>query len=580
MRNLPEQKLFSTPPNRLTNQSKSSILKFYESVCIFKEKKPIETFFFVIVSLPLTLFIYFWNSFQFSIKFNTKEDKLTHDVNDELIEMKTFQPKISSSNKETTRPCNRRFGCKLNFDFVVPNNPFAKTNRLLTCIIYTAYIHSILNIFKGFDIETSQTFFESLLLKNKTNLTDTDDSSLSIASAEAENFLNKEFFKSGIFGELVSRILYVFTIGIQYYPILLCGELKRKSKLTYFVCCVYSWLMFSYFVLSNELCNCFDEKSPVELITLVIDYFREILMKLFSKGLDSVDSNNYEKAKQMLRKYTNKDLKQILKNKSSGMANNSLFKKFTYLNISDTCDRNEYENENLMLYAIQCLIAVTLSMDFFIVLYKQLKENVSKIYSRSKKTKIMGIESDESFETICIQADLNYTLSRFREKKKYVSSGIELISSNIYRFEKCFRFSKQILTLKTISVVLLICLTIKIVNLTLLTSKIIAFVIDTLLELFFPQVYEDENVSENIKYNTDEFIKCITIACVLTTSVYIIQMLLSIRNHQMTVLKAYSGKFNFYTISCFFCAIPLLFCFFFSYAIHYFSLNDLVLNYF
>jgi len=97
--------------------------------------------------------------------------------------------------------------------------------------------------------------------------------------------------------------------------------------------------------------------------------------------------------------------------------------------------------------------------------------------------------------------------------------------------------------------VLLVCVTIKVTESTPLTSKIIAYVVDTLLELLFPQFYEKENVAENIISFTEAFIESINTACVLTTGIYFIQMLLSIKNHQKTVLNAYSGKclsLNFY----------------------------------
>jgi len=92
--------------------------------------------------MPLTVFLYFWNSFHLERKVK-KASKTIKRYTDET---------------EQNSPEKDGLACKFDFRILVPMNPFAKNNRFLTCIIYAAYIHNITKIFFEFSPPGNQLF--------------------------------------------------------------------------------------------------------------------------------------------------------------------------------------------------------------------------------------------------------------------------------------------------------------------------------------------------------------------------------------------------------------------------------------
>ena len=139
------ESLLNEANNTLSDFKKSSF-RLYSRICHLKSNYLIENYLFVIASLPLSAFIYFWNMFSF--KFKQKEirkvvSKIETNETSELKEMKNKK----TTYKDVKEPVVKYFNCKINFDLTIPNNPFSKTNRLLNCIIYSAYAYTILKIF-------------------------------------------------------------------------------------------------------------------------------------------------------------------------------------------------------------------------------------------------------------------------------------------------------------------------------------------------------------------------------------------------------------------------------------------------
>jgi len=68
--------------------------------------------------------------------------------------------------------------------------------------------------------------------------------------------LNKleDMAERGILMDLLKQICNVIIIGLRYYPVLLCVELKRKSKLCYFVTTLYVLLLFFSYIYMNIFC--------------------------------------------------------------------------------------------------------------------------------------------------------------------------------------------------------------------------------------------------------------------------------------------------------------------------------------
>jgi len=132
----------------------------------------------------------------------------------------------------------------------VPVNPFSKRNRFITAIIYAAYTYNILKIFEYLIVgdkhiqEGSRMLEHAKLLQNHTikNLT-------SVARNKLDNMIER-----GILMDLLKQICNVIIIGLRYYPVLLCVELKRKSKLCYFVTSLYVLLLFFSYIYMNIFC--------------------------------------------------------------------------------------------------------------------------------------------------------------------------------------------------------------------------------------------------------------------------------------------------------------------------------------
>jgi len=158
----------------------------HSNMCKWKKNFLVENYLLMIVSLPLSIFLYVWNW-------------------------------ISSSRKQK----------RLNFDFVVPMNPFSKSNRFITCIIYAAYIHSISKIFE-FSITSASTFnahFNAVNLTQTTTKLPSTLASLTTSSvATAQPLLNDNLIQKlhsfqslsahGILIDLLLRVLNVTKIFV------------------------------------------------------------------------------------------------------------------------------------------------------------------------------------------------------------------------------------------------------------------------------------------------------------------------------------------------------------------------------
>ncbi len=369
--------------------------KFYSWICRLKQKGkkilPFENLIFVLTSLPLTVFIYFWNSFKWF---------------------------------------------KFQMNFVIPNNPFSKSNRLLTCVIYSAYIQSLLKLFDFTSLlDSSSNAFSSNL---------TNDSMYIMI--ESLNSISTR----GILYNLGLIILNVFCVGVQWYPILLCGDLKVKSKLCYFLCIVYTWIMFMYFMASNELCA-IDKIDYDLLVNNIKHYLKETIESI----LNPIFNNE-------------KISKLNIKSKTNEILNNTYLKKFKkafeekklkLTNLTDNFNDISYSNENLMLYTILALIGIILVVDLFKLILKQIiNSKLLGKYLNKSHNKVFELE--EEFKIDRIRSELKYTMNKLNEK----NTSTSLFQRYIYNYTVYFKFSKHFLIIKTISFVLLICLTIFIID--------------------------------------------------------------------------------------------------------------------
>lgn len=145
---------------RHATQFNYKVYTFYTDLCSLKRNFLVENYVFIFFSFPLTIFLYFWNSFHLERKKKSPKKKRVkskkvpiiednaNSSSDEEISPKKLEA-LSSKEKEVSK-INSKGRLGLNFDLklLVPMNPFAKNNRLITCIIYAAYIHNISKIFE------------------------------------------------------------------------------------------------------------------------------------------------------------------------------------------------------------------------------------------------------------------------------------------------------------------------------------------------------------------------------------------------------------------------------------------------
>ena len=325
--------------------------KFSADICKLVESNN-EDYMFVFISLPLTLFIYIYNSFWCSRnhaylckfgKVKVKHNKRTNGdgvifrgQENEYENTKNWKSDASESTsladsiekpaiKESSIVCSKiknllfKFKqnrkdktkrlafccCTCRFDVISPMNPFGKRNRFITAIIYAAYTYNVLKIFENlllgeswYDQTTSaadkiETVKDKISTLNPTNV--------------GSVILNFTSLQRGILTDLLKQVLDVVIIGLRYYPILLCVEMKNKRALCYFFCSLYMWLLFAFHFYTNTFCLFFDSNdndmldisktnSSKNITSFLNQFYNENFKKNFTffklSNFDTLDADN------------------------------------------------------------------------------------------------------------------------------------------------------------------------------------------------------------------------------------------------------------------------------------------------
>jgi hypothetical protein len=291
------------------DSSVANLTTFFNwDLCKMANEQFLEDYFLILFSLSLTIFIYFWNSFKikrshkYFCKFSkvnvrkcrSKNQNMDDDSDDETEANRTFLDSFDTkSNSQRNKRqqakepncCYRMIDWYINFknwlnlgrfrrfvacgmactcgmDFPVPMNPFSKRNRFITGIIYAAYTYNILKIFEhlliGGDqahrlIDHTKSVIKGVNATNISAIVNANFSSLAKDSyRDIADFAKQQ--ERGILMDLLKQICNVFIIGLRYYPVLLCAELKRKSKLCYLLCTIYVASIFAYYLYMNTFC--------------------------------------------------------------------------------------------------------------------------------------------------------------------------------------------------------------------------------------------------------------------------------------------------------------------------------------
>lgn len=165
----------------------------------------------------------------------------------------------------------------------------------------------------------------------------------------------------GILVDLLLKILNVFIIGFHFYPVLLCVEFKRRSKLSFFLCSVYMWLLFIYYVFSNELCK----REEIDMKTVMRSLYSNA--KDFVTGFGISNDLNFSSIAVKVSSFKNKSkiykISDALKNRTS----NFTLKKNLVQRSKETL-----KFEELVFYIILCLIAVNLTVEYILIVLRMI----------------------------------------------------------------------------------------------------------------------------------------------------------------------------------------------------------------
>lgn len=679
-----------------------------------------EEYFSFAIALPLTIFIYIWNSFKCRCTKNCgcglighKKRKIVKKNNDmdDSEDQNCFTRKISKKLKKDPAKSNKQyrsvwryFGsiiglnklrrckifcciCNCGLEFPVPMNPFSKRNRFLTAVIYAAYTYNILKIFeylligeqnfKAVSDARSNFIHAKDFLKNVTANNSFNHHLVVNKSKEifydAKNKLEnaRTYIERGILLDLIKQVCNVFIIGLKYYPVLLCFELKRKSKLCFFLCTLYVWILFIHYLFTNAFCllsisntikdvndrshsnpiyNSFasisdfksDQKNSNEMnfdhpVNFIVGARNIILNQTnssidFQNTSDSTsttattttktitlnlvrfrrDDSGFET--QQLNNYTNnfdQTIEELAKLKSTLFKSNIMYEKFLFYAViclitinttlefiylainairsyrkrknaeksklegpikedavekkSLTLNRSDYgidQNNNNPVYVNLNPNEEPFDDEFMIRDYNQ--NEIIGVVTKNKGNLDLAVErfqadsdlDDYDDDGKKINHELNYARALYnlhRVKQKPKSFLRHLIEKYIYKPKKDFRYSKQFINTHIIAFILLYYLTSIIIR----KSTLIMNLSSNFLILLINYIFKSSSASEansfinNSKTQLNIIVKSlfshitidIVVACSLTTSIYVIQLLLGIRNYQKQVLNAYKGVY-------------------------------------
>jgi len=626
--------------------SKFTIILSYD-ICRLINDQFFEDYILVFISFPLTMFIYLWNAYRCNIdhhnwcrfsKLRIKRNKNLNDTNtssENSVLTDHEATKVISKKKQESRKSiadnlcftfslicrrlklNRMFNlnctmcglmCSCHFTFPVPINPFSKRNRFITAVIYAAYTYNILKIFEYLMIgdqhiqagnrllEESKYLLENVSLSNL-NLTDINKGFQNKYDQVSQTF--NQFSERGILMDLLKQICNVVIIGLRYYPVLLCVELKRKSKLIYFLTTLYVLFLFVSYLYLNIFCllsasaaikeansqynsNFLNEKLNLNFIPTSTAAFGELKMPsnlidnkkkqkkindtIFAPSFQLENSTKIQDLAPLLRNlmhYAKSDkLKTISDNLISIEINTNFSKdtlndKFKFNKseldfVKNTLFLNNIMYEKFLFYAVLCLITLNMMLEFFLLVKKSIYSFIRKLFC------FKDVENEKKISTIenkvnKYKHEINYT------KRIYKPNQINQISYIRYIFEKYiykndpdFRFSKQFINTQIISFILLYYITCIIIRKSKLIVNLSSNILIFLISFIFKTDSESSSFIINSKAQLNTLIKSlfdhisndIVAACCLTSGIYILQLFLGLRNYKKNVLNSYKGIYN------------------------------------
>lgn len=472
--------------------------------------------------------------------------------------------------------------CSCSFKLPVPINPFSKRNRFITAVIYAAYTYNILKIFEYLIVgdkhiqESNRLLERAKLLQNQ---------SISNVTSSLLNNVS-QFSERGILMDLLKQICNVIIIGLRYYPVLLCVELKRKSKFCYFITSLYVLLLFFSYVYMNIFCllsasnaikdanlqydnslgNKFSNlgsaysqakifrsmphsssavKNNSIILTTIMPQTRAYFQ--MKRSVVSINVPSYNKQNRFLL-----PVQQLQSNQSSGKTqtwSKMNFNNTDFESIKKSLFANNIMYEKFLFYAVLCLITFNIVFDFLQLMWQSIQRQCCR-HDSSSKTSLKPKRKS------LYKRELNYTKNILKINKliKPISFMRHLFEKYIYKNRPDFRFPKQFINTQIIAFVLLYYITCIIIR----KSQLIVNLSSNLLILLINFIFQSSSDSESssfvmnsraqlnvlVKSLFDHIGTDIIIACSLTSAIYLVQLFLGIRNYQRHVLNALKGVYT------------------------------------
>ncbi|CAF0764307.1 unnamed protein product [Brachionus calyciflorus] len=488
----PEKSIDKDRISKLTNI-------FSIDICKVMNSEFMEDYVLIFSSLSLTLFIYFWNSFKFF-----KQDEFCECQNN--YDLKRLSQRASKLlNSKNLSLFGYRFF--FSFEFPIPMNPFNKRNRFLTCVIYAAYTYNILKIFEH--------------LVSSDNLVNNLRKSLNETVSETVEKVEK-----GILMGLLKQILVVFTIGLRYYPVLLCIDLKRKSKVCYLLCTLYVLFLLIYYSYMNMFC----------------------LLSAYSTIKQAIESISNEQKALALSKQFNllSELRQEPVTVPNLMVDTEMKQNLTRF-IKDELFIRNFMFEKFLFYIILCLIVFYMISEFCILILEAILNRKNDF-----TCKYCGSDNPQMRQGDKVDNELKYTKNLFK-KQKPISFFKNLISKYVYENRRYFRYSKEFINTNMIAFILLYYITCLIIRkssiIVSISSRLVILVINFIFELgaeteMAYMLPGNRQIKAFISSLHNEISFFIIMACCITTSIYVTQLLLGIRSFHTNVLNGYRGVYE------------------------------------
>ncbi|CAF0721293.1 unnamed protein product [Rotaria sordida] len=428
----------------------------------------------------------------------------------------------------------------------IPFNPFSKVNRFDTMILSGIVSHEILQIIEEIFLKATQM---------------------------------KVLTMRGPLFDLIRQIGLVIIIGMRYYPVYTVIEMLNANVLYYTLCALYMWIDLIFRIIEQSYCvdigpliktwhrmQQFKNELTSKLATNSLITTTTMIMNLehedsFSEGGGGSLKGNFQKFRdripiRRLRTSSITNLPVIQSNSMNMNHFHSLNWSSIYLNFS-SIDRNESQSTFDQFNIDSSIIGILKYAPYYLCLtyicLRLTSLSISKLYNlfyycnkelnNSQKQSLKHIYHEPDINS-CQKLSIEYRYVRhlFQKTKRILienNKKISFIKSllyKIYRPNKYFSYSKQILNMYMIAFMLTYYLTFNILQGGFYIIEKIYSIFSIPLIVLTDEIDLPQPKPFNLKYE-------IIIACFLTAIIYYGQLLWGMKNYQKHMLDVYKGKF-------------------------------------